>query len=612
MSANFAYLNTRDLKFIAKEWLPSERIFAYPRFSEYYSKDDVDAILDPCLKMAKELIEPTNDDGDKNPVRFENGKVILPKSFGPLFKQLQSEGWGTSNIDKSEGAMVLPKFLFAMVWEMFCAANPTFGPYIILTTGAADLIQTFGDDKLKQMFLPKMMDGSWSGTMCLTEPTAGSDVGDILSKAYPTDHPRIFKIKGQKIFITGGDNDFTENIVHMVLARVEGARPGTKGISLFVVPKYWVNEDGTLEDNDVQTTGVEHKMGQHGSCTAALSFGENNNCRGWLLGIDPRENDGKGDGMAQMFQMMNMARMETGHAGLSCIANAFYNARDYAKERVQGRLLTNPKGDRVTIINHEDIRRTLLMGKAHIEAIRAMMYKVYFNFDIRENDPDPAEREKADDLIQVATPLCKAYPTDEAWWLIGEAIQTYGGYGYCEEYPVAQIARDVKIYSIWEGTNYIQSMDLIGRKWLMKKGAAFAAFIQEMRDFYEANKNAPGFEKEFANLGRALDAYAEIQAAIGGYFANKQYGMMPLYARRILTATSQLFAGRCVLDQALLADKKAKEVGPDHYDYPFYTGKVAAARYYLRNVVPNVWAIAEIIKDGDTSALDIDLQSFDY
>ncbi|MFY9322803.1 MAG: acyl-CoA dehydrogenase [Syntrophomonadaceae bacterium] len=612
MSANFAYLNTRDLKFIVKEWLPTERIFAYPRYADYYSKDDVDAILDPCLKMAKELIEPTNEDGDKNPVTFENGKVKLPESFGPLYKQLQSEGWGTSNIDESEGAMVMPHILFSMVWEMFCAANPAFGPYIILTSGAAGLIQTFGDDKLKKMFLPKMMDGSWTGTMCLTEPTAGSDVGDILSKAYPTDDPRIFKIKGQKIFITGGDNDFSENIIHLYLARVEGAKPGTRGISLFVVPKYWVNEDGSLEDNDVITTGVEHKLGQHGSCTAALSFGENDNCRGWLLGIDPRENDGKGEGMAQMFQMMNMARMETGHAGLSCIANAFYNARDYAKDRIQGRPLTNPKGDRVTIINHEDICRTLLMGKAHTEAIRAMMYKIYYAFDVRECDPDPAEREKANDLIEVATPLCKAYPTDEAWWLIGEAIQVYGGYGYCEEYPVAQIARDVKIYSIWEGTNFIQSLDLIGRKWLMKKGAAFAAFIQNIRDFYEANKDAAGFEKELANLGRALDAYTEIQMAIGGYFGNKQYGMMPLYSRRILTATSQLFAGYCILDQALLAAKRAQEVGEDHYDYPFYSGKVAAARYYLRNVVPNVWATAEIVKDGDSSALDIDLRAFDY
>lgn len=626
MAANFAYLNTRDFKFIVQEWLPTEQIFGYKQFCEYYSKDEVDSVLEPCLKMSKELIEPTNEDGDSNPVKFENGKVKLPSSFGPLFKQLQGEGWGTSNIDESEDAMIMPHILHAMVWEMFCAANPTFGPYIILTSGAAGLIQSFGSEQVKEMFLPQMMDGTWAGTMCLTEPTAGSDVGDILSKAYPTDDPRIFKIKGNKLFITGGDNDFTDNLIHLYLARVEGAKAGTKGISLFVVPKYWVNEDGSLEDNDVQTTGVEHKLGQHGSCTAALSMGENNACRGWLLGINPLDNDGMGEGMGQMFEMMNGARMETGHAALSCIANAYYNVRDYTKERVQGRLLTNPKGERVNIINHEDIKRTILMGKAHVEAMRAMMYKTYFAFDVRAFDPEPEAREKANNLIEVSTPLCKAYPTDEAWWLLGEAIQAYGGYGYCEDYPVAQIARDVKIYSIWEGTNYIQSMDLIGRKWLLKKGTVFAEFIQDIRNFYETNNGAAseaaasadgvegeeGFAGEFEILGKALDAYTEIQMAIGTYFGKKQYGMMPLYARRILTATSQLYCGSLILDQAMLAAKRAKELGSEHYDYNFYIGKVAAARYYLNNVVPNVWAVAEMVKAGDSSAIDVPIEAFDY
>ncbi|NLB88281.1 MAG: acyl-CoA dehydrogenase, partial [Syntrophomonadaceae bacterium] len=484
--------------------------------------------------------------------------------------------------------------------------------YVALTTGAAGLIQTFGTEELKQMFLPKMFSGEWSGTMCLTEPTAGSDVGDILSKAYPTDDPRIFKIKGSKIFITGGDHDMTENIIHLYLARIEGASEGTKGISLFIVPKYWVNEDGTLEDNDVQTTGVEHKMGIKGSATAALSFGENNNCRGWLLGINPLENDGKGEGMKQMFQMMNGARTETGHAALAVTANAYFNAVEYCKQRIQGRPLTNPKGDRVTIINHEDVKRMLLLAKSTTEAIRAMIFQTYFYFDVRNYDPDEAERKKASDRIEVLTPLVKAYASDEAWPLIGEMIQAYGGYGYCEEYPVAQAARDVKIYSIWEGTNFIQSMDLIGRKWTLGKGAVFAAWLQDIRDFVEAKKATPGFEAEFANLERALNAYGEIQMAIGGYFGNKQYGMMPLYARRILTATAQLYCGMAILSQALVAQAKIDELGKDHYDYNFYAGKVAAARYYLLNVVPNVWAVAEIIKTGDTSVLDIPVEAFDY
>ncbi len=611
MAANFAVNNIRDFEFIIQEWLPTESVFNYPQFADYYSRDDIKAVLGPILKMCKEVIEPTNDDGENNPIIYADGKVTTPQSFGPLFHQLQSEGWGTSNIDDSPDAMVLPEMLNAAVWELIGAANPTFMPYVLLTSGAAALIQSFGDEKLKEMFLPKMMDGTWSGTMCLTEPSAGSDVGDILSKAYPSDDPRIFKIKGNKIFITGGDNDFTENVIHLFLARVEGSRPGTAGISLFVVPKYWVNEDGSLEDNDFQTTGVEHKMGQHGSVTASLAAGENGTCRGWLLGQDPRNNEGKGEGMAQMFQMMNLARMETGHMALSCIINAFANARDNAKERIQGRLLTNPKAGRVAIINHEDIKRTLMMGKAHIEAIRAMMYRVYLAFDQRHRDPDPEVRKAAANLIEMTTPLCKAYPSDEGWWLIGEAIQSYGGYGYCSEYPCAQIATDMKIYSIWEGTNFIQSLDLVGRKMNMKGGSVFAAFIQEMVDFYEANKDNSALIKEFANLGKALDAYQAMLKALAGY-AKTNMSMIPLYSRRILTATAQLFCGRQILDQAVLADKKAREVGPEHYDYNFYTGKVATAKYYLRNVVPNVWAVAEIVIDGDTSALDVPTEVFEY
>lgn len=611
MASNFAINNIRDFEFIIQEWLPTEGVFNYPQFADYYSKDDIKSVLMPVLKMCKEVIEPTNDDGQNNPIQYDDGKVVTPKSFGPLFHQLQSEGWGTSNIDNSEGAMVLPEMLYAAVWELICAANPAFMPYVLLTSGAADLIQSFGDDNLKAMFLPKMMDGTWSGTMCLTEPSAGSDVGDILSKAYPTDDPKIFKIKGNKIFITGGDNDFTENIIHLYLARIEGSRPGTAGISLFVVPKYWVNEDGRLEDNDFITTGVEHKMGLHGSVTASLAAGENNGCRGWLLGKDPRENDGKGEGMAQMFQMMNLARMETGHMALSCIINAFANARDYTKDRIQGRLMTNPKAGRVTIINHEDIKRTLMLGKAHIEAMRAMLYRVYLAFDQRHRDPDPEVRKAAGDLIEMTTPLCKAYPSDEGWWLCGEAIQSYGGYGYCSEYPVGQIACDMKIYSIWEGTNFIQSMDLVGRKMNMKGGSVFAGWVQEMVDFYEANKNHTTFKKEFANLGKALEAYKEMTNALTAY-SKSNPSLVPLYSRRVLTASAQLYCGRLILDQGLLADKKAQEVGSDHYDYNFYTGKVATARYYLRNVVPSVWAIAEIVLDADTSAIDVPTDIFEY
>ncbi len=611
MASNFAYLNTRDFEFIIQEWLPTDEVFAYKEFVDYYSKDDVRSILEPFRKMCKDVVEPTNEDGNDNPCTFENGKVTTPSSFGPLFHQLQQDGWGTANIDNSEDAMTMPNILFCMCQEMLSAANPAFMPYIGLTTGAAELIQSFASEELKEMFLPKMMDGTWAGTMCLTEATAGSDVGDILSKAYPTDEPGVYKIKGGKIFITGGDNDFTENVIHLYLAKIEGSAPGTRGISLFIVPKYWVNPDGSLTDNDVQSTGIEHKMGQFGSATVALAMGENDGCRGWLIG-DPPDENGRAQGMRQMFQCMNFARLGTGLLGLACVANATYNARDYAKDRVQGRPLTDMKGDRVAIIEHEDIRRILLQGKAHVEVFRAMIMKAYLKFDIRDRDPDPEKREAANNFIEVVTPLCKAYPTDEAWGLIADSIQAYGGYGYCEEYPVSQIARDVKIYSIWEGTSYIQAMDLVGRKWTMKKGSVYATWFKEIQEFYADNKGAAGFEKEFEKFEKALNSIAELQMTIGGYFGEGKIRLMPLFAHRILTATAILYGAWCILEQALIAQKRADEVGEDHFDYEFYIGKVYSARYYLNNVVPRVWNIAEIVKDGDASAIEIPEGAFDY
>lgn len=606
MSATYSY-GTKELKFVLKEWLPMQQIFDYDRYKDYYSLDDIDTMVDQVNKICRDMIAPYNDDV---PVRLENGKTYVNPEFKRLFKYIQENGWGTSNIDH-HGEGCIPLTVLCALGEMMCAANPSFMPYIGLTTGAAGLVQSFADDDLKEMFLPKMFDGTWSGTMCLTEATAGSDVGDILSRAYPTDDPRIYKIKGSKIFITGGDGDHVENIIHLYLARIEGGKPGTKGISLFIVPKYWVNPDGSLEPNDVETTAVEHKLGLKGSATAALATGENNNCRGWLLGTFDKET-GEGQGMEQMFQMMNEERHITGMAALSVTSNAFWNAAAYCKERIQGRPITNPRGDRVTIINHEDVKRMLLLNKATLEACRAICLKTAFLMDVVDNETDPEKKKIAKGKWDCLTPVAKAYPSDEAWPLVGECMQAMGGYGYCEEYPIAQSARDVKIYSIWEGTNFIQAMDLIGRKWMMGKGAVFAGLLQDIDDFIQANKNTEGFEKEFAKLEKALASYRQIQMTIGGFFGAKQYGLMPTYARRILTATGQLLGGWCMLEQGMIAKKRMEELGKDHWDYNFYYGKLLSCQYYLRNVVPNVWHLLEIIQEGDTSCMEAPIEIFDY
>jgi hypothetical protein len=342
-----------------------------------------------------------------------------------------------------------------------------------------------------------------------------------------------------------------------------------------------------------------------------LTFGNNNGCRGWLLGSYNKEN-GEGQGMAQMFQMMNEERVNTGMLALAATANAYWNAVAYCHERVQGTPLTNPKAARIKIINHEDVKRMMLLNKATTEACRAILMKTAYYIDIAHHDPDPDRSKWAAGKAECLTPLAKAYPSDEAWSLIGESIQAYGGYGYCEDYPVAQAARDVKIYSIWEGTNFIQSLDLMGRKWTLGKGAVFSALLKDIEKFIQENKNFIGLESEFANLEKALTSYLEIQKTMGGYINAKQISMMPVFSRRILTATAQLYGGYCLLEQALIAEKSIAKLGTDHYDYDFYQGKVLSARYYLRNVVPNVWTTLEIVKSGDTSVLDAYPEIFKY
>ncbi len=603
MATNYLY-SIRDHQFILKEWLDLDKILSYDRFKDVYTVDDVDAILTESMRAAKEVVAASNDENDTIGVIFDNGKVLVPPGMKDAYHFVQENGWGSCNSDKNyEGA--LPRVIYEAVLEYIFGANEGLACYYMATSGAGELIQKFGDDHLKNLFTEKMFAGKWAGTMCLTEPHAGSDVGDMLSKAYPTDTPGKYRIKGTKCFITGGEQDFTENIVHLLLARIEGAAPGTSGVSLFAVPKYWVNEDGTMgELNDVACAGVEHKMGMKGSATCVMSFGEENNCYGWLLGSPPDEN-GRAQGMAQMFHMMNGARLEMGVGSLAAAGVAYYNSAHYAKERIQGKPLTNPKAGRVALVNHEDIRRMLLHQKAHIEAMRALVAWINYIMDIAENSPDQEESKLNKMLLDINTPIAKAYNSDVSWVLTGDAMQIYGGYGYSEEYPIAQLMRDVKIHSIWEGTNFIQAMDLVGRKWNIGKGQGFAIWLKHIEDFLAAEKDNEYFKREISILENALQAYNNLRNTLGGYALQGNVGYLGLYATRVLHATAQLMCGRLILEQAVIAYNKMQTLPSDHYDYPFYQGKVEAAKYYVRNVVTNVADLAEKIANPDSSAIDI-------
>jgi len=496
--------------------------------------------------------------------------------------------------------------------ELLVGANPAFVPYVGATTGSGRLIQSFGNEQTKNAFLPKMIDGTWAGTMCLTEPNAGTDVGDIITRAVPTETPGVYKIKGTKCFITAGDHNLTENIIHLLLARIEGAVPGTGGISLFVVPKHRLDENGDINGpNDVTCVAVEHKMGIKGSATCMLSFGDNNNCYGYLLGNPPDER-GKASGMAQMFQMMNGARIETGLTALAIAAVAYYNAAQYTRERIQGRPLGQTLAERMPIIKHTDVRRMLLNMKAHIEAMRAMISKTAFYMDVQHHDPDQDRRDYASARIEVNTPLIKAYCSDLVWSLVADAIQIHGGYGFSEEYPVAQAARDCKILSIWEGTNYIQAMDLVGRKWTMKSGEIFRAWLTDIKKAIETFKERPDFAKECAILSEAYKAYRMIQKTFMGYYVDKKFEMMPLFATRVLHCTAKLYCGALIMEQAALAADRMAELDESNFDYAFYKGKVDAARYYVRNIVPEIMNTAGIIAEGDTSVLDVPEEAFIY
>ncbi len=607
MASNFLY-STREQKFILKEWLDMSKVFDTGRFQGGYSVDDVDSILENAMKIAKEAIAPTNDDGDTIHAVYKNGKVTVPESFKKAYWTIQENGLGSSNADHSDPSS-MPLCVMGATNEFLAAANAALGPYAMATTGSSGLIRDFGSDEVKKIFLPKMFSGKWAGTMDLTEPNSGSDVGDIITKATPTDEPGVYKIVGTKCFITGGEQDITENIIHLALARIEGCAPGTKGISLFVVPKYWPNAEGEVgEFNDVNCGGIEHKLGIRGSATSIVNFGEDSKCRGYLLGAAPV--DGKGQGMAQMFQMMNEERAVTGLASLAAATVSYNNAAMYASGRIQGRQITNPKAGRVSIIAHEDVRRMLMYQKSITEASRAMVSMSYYAMDVAENTANEDERKRAKAFVEVNTPIIKAWVSDMSFLSISEAMQCYGGYGFSEDYPIAQQLRDCRIYPIWEGTNYIQSMDLIGRKWMMAGGQVFALWFAELEKFVAENKDNQIFGAQIALLAESLNQYKEIQTTMAGYLGQGKFGMIGFFATRILHATGYIYGAKLLLEHALIAQKKIDELGKEHFEYPYYTGKVASAKFFAHNILPTVGAILRVIKEGDNSVMEVPEASF--
>jgi alkylation response protein AidB-like acyl-CoA dehydrogenase len=607
-------INMRDMKFILYEWLGIERLCEFDKFKDY-SRETFDMVLEEAAKLSSEVLAPLNSIADKEGCIFEKGKVRVPEAYHDAFKKYCEGGWIAASVDVESGGQGLPESVGMAAAEMFVGASVSLTTYPGLTRGAANLIESFGTPEQKKLFLEKMYSGQWTGTMCLTEPQAGSAVGDVKAMAKKEgDH---YSLQGTKIFITAGDHNLAENIIHAVLARAENAPPGIKGLSLFIVPKIRVHSDGSLgEPNDVACGGIEHKMGLKGSATCTLNFGDEGKCHAYILGQE-------GQGIQLMFQMMNEARLGVGLQGFALGNLAYLYALKYAKERIQGVEVTkmrDPNAPRVPIIKHPDVRRMLMTMKAYAEGLRALIYRTAYYADLANVATDPKEKEYSENMIDLLIPVVKAYSTDMAFRMTEWAIQVHGGYGYCGEYPVEQLCRDVKITSIYEGTNGIQAMDLVGRKLSLKKGALVMGWMKEINDFIEKHKAHPALGSFMTQLEQAKNTLVNVSM----HFAKTAAAGDPLYpmlhASPYLEMFGEVELSYLLLDQALVAKEKlqalfdkAKANTPeaqarvieDQADAAFYSGKIHAAEFFVTNILPQAQSKAATILGGNRSALAI-------
>jgi alkylation response protein AidB-like acyl-CoA dehydrogenase len=595
MGQNFYKRDDRDVRFVLKEQLGIEKLLTFEAYRDF-SLEDFDMILEQAQKIAANELAPTFQDGDRIGARFDNGKVLVPESFHRCWDVFKEGGWfALASSPEFEGQGV-PLVVAEAASEFLMSANFAFCCYSGRGVGNGGMIERYGTEAQRQLFVPRMYNGTWCGSMCLTEPSVGSDAHMVTVKAVPDGE--FYKLQGTKIFITSGEHDLVENIIHLVIARIEGAPEGAKGVSLFAVPKIWVNADGTLgEPNDVACIGIEHKMGINGSATCVMNFGENGKCLGHLIGQ-------LGMGLAYMFDMVNLARTAVGLESVAFGANIYANVLAYAKERVQG-VPFGKRGARARIVEHADIRRMLMNLKALTEGMRALVYQSYFMEDLVKSSPSEEERKKAQGRMELLTPLVKAYCSDRIFEMGREGIQILGGYGFTKEYPVEQYTRDCKILSIWDGTNYIQSIDLIGRKLNMEGGKVFQDWIAEIQQFIQAHKTEAVIAAEIVLLEEALNTLVDISLNYGRFAKEGKLDLIPLTATRFLDSMAEVAIAHLLLDQALIAQKKLSQGDCGEADANFYQGKIETVRYYCRNFLPQVFGRARIIRMEDTSAMDI-------
>ncbi|MEW6262394.1 MAG: acyl-CoA dehydrogenase [Thermodesulfobacteriota bacterium] len=590
------FFSERNLKFLLHEVHQAQDLTGFAYFAEH-SRESFDLVLDTAARLARDVLKPAHREMDQKPPVFENGRVKVHPLVRPLMKECGAGGWIAAQSPFEAGGQQLPTMINAACAFIMNAANFSASVYPFLTAGAAELIESFGSEELKTTFIPKMHSGEWQGTMALTEPQAGSSLSDITTLAEPTDQG-YYLLRGQKIFISAGDHDGVDNIVHLLLAKIKGAPPGVKGISLFVAPKLRPGPGG-LEFNDLNVAGIYHKLGYRGCPLTQLSLGENNDCRGWLVGEAHR-------GLPYMFQMMNGARIGVGIQAAAIASAAYYDSLEYARTRLQGRRLTSkdPTTPQIPILEHADVKRMLLFQRAVVEGSLGLLLQVSRYADLAKA-AEGEDQEKYALLLDLLTPVAKTYPSEMGILAVSQALQILGGYGYCDEFPVEQHFRDMRIHPIHEGTTGIQGLDLLGRKVVMKQGRALSLYLEEL----EKTAAAASADEVLAPYGRRLsEASGKLKEVTGRLIGLALEGQVDLF---LADSTLYLeFFGIIALAWQWLLQGLALRQGlagrPSEAEAGFYQGKLAAMKFFFHYELPKIQGLVGRLLESDGLVLSVD------